>query len=113
MKLERDMNELQPQGHAFGNSTKLLALITPPATSPAVRTRSVINAIYIAGIAFMLIVFLTLLWINLCSRRCSCWHDTSLVNRFHRQWSIKHSIVKSTDTTGAEHHRQRRASGDV
>ncbi|CAF1112165.1 unnamed protein product [Adineta ricciae] len=107
------MNEQHRQGRMFDNSTKLFALITSSTTpSSPVRTRSVINAIYIAGIVFMIIVFLLLLWINLCSRRCWCWHDTPLTNRFNRQWLIKHSIVRNTDIPSRENPQQRRLSGN-
>ncbi|UJR22643.1 hypothetical protein I4U23_025683 [Adineta vaga] len=118
MKLEDTMNEQQQQQqqqqgrHMFDNSTKLLTLIASSTTPSPVRTRSVVNAIYIAGIVFMIIVFLLLLWINLCSRRCWCWHDTPLINRFHRQWSIKQSMVRNTDITSSENPRERKSPGN-
>jgi hypothetical protein len=75
--------------HIIQNTTKLLSFIVS-STPSTVRTRTVINVIYILGIVFMIIVFLVLLWVNLYSRRCWCWHDTSLIHRFNRQWPSKH-----------------------
>mgnify|MGYP002474068423 FL=1 len=63
------------------------------------RTRTMINVIYVLGIVFMVVVFLVLLWINLYSRHCQCWHDTPLIHRFNRQWLIKHSNVSRFSAT--------------
>ncbi|CAF3911903.1 unnamed protein product, partial [Rotaria sp. Silwood1] len=70
--------------------------------APPVRTRIMINAIYIAGVAFMVGVFLLLLWVNLCSRHCWCWHDTPVVNRFNRQWLIQHSMTANIDSASSK-----------
>ncbi|CAF1302115.1 unnamed protein product [Adineta steineri] len=107
--MENNMNELQQQRQMLENTTKLLSLLASSSLSSTpitpVRTRNVVNAIYIAGIVFMIIVFLVLLWINLCSRQCWCWHDTSLSNRFNRRLLIKHSIVRnaSSSTENQQH----------
>ena len=106
------MNEQQQQqGQLLENSTKLLSFIASSSSSTLspVSTRNVINAIYIVGIVFMIIVFFALLWINLYSRRCWCWHDTPLVNRFNRQWLIKRSLVTHTDIPSTENQRQGRS----
>lgn len=63
------------------------------------RSRTVINVIYILGIVFMVVVFFALLWINLYSRHCRCWHDTPLIHRFNRQWLVKHSMAQHANET--------------
>ncbi|CAF0976211.1 unnamed protein product [Rotaria sordida] len=78
-------------------------------TSPPVRTRIMVNAIYIAGVAFMVGVFLVLLWVNLCSRHCSCWHDTPVTNRFNRQWLIQRSMTTNNDNSSSKNRQQRRS----
>lgn len=67
-------------------SHTLSSISTSSSTSTTVRTRTVVSTIYIAGVAFMVGIFLLLLWVNLCSRFCRCWHETSVINRFNRQW---------------------------
>jgi hypothetical protein len=104
------MNE-QQQGQMLENSTKLLSFIVSSSPAP-VRTRTVINVIYILGIIFMVIVFFVLLWVNLYSRRCWCWHDTPLINRFNRQWLINRSMSRNTDTSSSKNQRQQRPSND-
>ena len=90
----------------------LLANQTVLSSAP-VRTRTVINVIYLLGIIFMVIVFLLLLWVNLCSRRCWCWHDTPLIHRFNRQWLLQHSMPATNETMSAnKHHRARHLSTD-
>lgn len=91
------------------NSTKLLSSTT---LSPD-RSRNVVNAIYIAGIAFMIGVFLILLWVNLCSQHCWCWHDTPLINRFNNNWLIRRSLTRSEQNTNSSKNRhQRQTSND-
>lgn len=91
------------------NSTKLLSSTT---LSPD-RSRNVVNAIYIAGIAFMIGVFLILLWVNLCSQHCWCWHDTPLTNRFNNNWLIRRSLTRSEQNTNSSKNRhQRQTSND-
>ncbi len=91
------------------NTTKLHSFIVPSSSSSSPdRTRTMINVIYVLGIVFMVIVFLVLLWINLYSRRCWCWHDTPLVQRFNRQWLIKRSMHRNTTTS----QRERRSLND-
>jgi hypothetical protein len=95
------------------NSTILSSLIDSSSSSSIlsssaspVRTRTVVNAIYIAGIAFMLGVFLLLLWVNLFSRHCSCWHDTSVGNRFNRQWLIRQPSSENNESSSSSKNRQ-------
>jgi hypothetical protein len=94
------------------NSTKVLSFIASSSSLSPVHASDLINAIYIAGIIFMIIVFLVLLWINLYSQRCWCWHDTPLIHRFNRQWLIKRSLMKNTNMPSTENQRQRRSSND-
>jgi hypothetical protein len=96
------MNEQQRQEQMLENSTMLFPFIVSSSSSSPDRTRTVINVIYISGIVFMLIVFLVLLWINLYSRRCWCWHDTPLIHRFNRQWLIKRSMTRNTSNDQRE-----------
>ncbi|CAF3072464.1 unnamed protein product [Rotaria socialis] len=107
------MND-QQQKQLFDNSTKLYSFIVSPLSSPLspVRTRTVINVIYISGIVFMIIVFLVLLWINLYSQRCWCWHDTLLIQRFNREWIIRRSKTRNTDTSLSKHQQQGRLTND-
>ena len=70
------------------DSSTLSSTLLYSSTIP-VRKRTVVNAIYIAGIAFMIGIFLLLLWVNLFSRHCWCWHDTPVVNRFNGQWLLR------------------------
>jgi hypothetical protein len=104
------MNE--QQGQMVENSTKVLPFIASSSSLSPVHASDLINAIYIAGIIFMIIVFLVLLWINLYSQRCWCWHDTPLIHRFNRQWLIKRSLMKNTNMPSTENQRQRRSSND-
>ena len=109
------MNEQQRHEQRMENTTKSLSsIVSSPAFSSSSsvapdRARTVINVIYVLGIVFMLIVFLVLLWINLYSRRCWCWHDTPLIHRFNRQWLIKRSI-RQNPTRSPIHHRPERTS---
>lgn len=96
------------QGQILENSTKLLSFIVSSSSSSPDRTRTVINVIYVLGIVFMVIVFLLLLWINLYSRRCWCWHDTPLIHRFNRQWLIKRSMQENARNS----QRERRSLND-
>ncbi|CAF1046426.1 unnamed protein product [Rotaria magnacalcarata] len=105
------MNDRQ-QKQIFDNSTKLYSFIVSSSPLLPVRTRTVINVIYISGIVFMIIVFLVLLWINLYSQRCWCWHDTRLIQRFNREWIIRRSQTRNTGTPVSKHQRQRRLSND-
>ncbi|CAF1564007.1 unnamed protein product [Rotaria sp. Silwood1] len=107
------MNE-QQQKQIFDNSTKLYSFITSQLSSSLspVRTRTVVNVIYISGIVFMIIVFLVLLWINLYSRRCWCWHDTPLNHRFYHEWIITRSIRRSTDTSLSKNQREKKLSNN-
>lgn len=105
------MNEQQQQERMFNNSTKLNTFIVSSSLSP-VRTRTVINVIYISGIVFMIVVFLVLLWINLYSRRCWCWHDTPLINRFNREWIKKRSRSRNTDVSLSKNQRQLKITDD-
>jgi hypothetical protein len=105
MSIEKNMNEQQRQEQMIENSTKLFSFIVSSSSLPD-RTRTVINVIYILGIIFMIIVFLVLLWINLYSRRCWCWHDTFLIHRFNRQWLIKHSMNRNTDMSSSNNQQQ-------
>lgn len=99
------MNEQQRHEQFMENTTKNLpSIVLSSSVVTPDRARTVINVIYILGIGFMLIVFLVLLWINLYSRRCWCWHDTSLIHRFNRQWLIKRSGHRNPDPS-AGHHR--------
>lgn len=102
------------------NSTKLISTIlsssslssklpSSSSSSEPVRTRVMINAIYIAGVAFMVGIFLILLWVNLCSRHCWCWHDTSVVNGFNRAWIIRRSMATNTDSSSSKVRQQQRA----
>jgi hypothetical protein len=101
------------------NSTKIISHILSSLSSnlpsslsstapPPVRTRNVVNAIYIAGIAFMVGIFLLLLWVNLCSRHCWCWHDTSVMNRFNRPWLMQRSTSRTRDNSSSSKTRQQR-----
>ncbi|UJR26425.1 hypothetical protein I4U23_007757 [Adineta vaga] len=108
------MND-QRRNQMMENSTKLTTIIISSltsnlTTSSTVRTRTVVSTIYIAGIAFMIGVFLILLWVNLCSRHCWCWHDTSFSNRFNRQWLIRRSIAGQDIHTPSKDEHQRRQS---
>jgi hypothetical protein len=70
---------------------------------------------YVVGIAFMIVIFLILLWVNLFSRHCWCWHDTSASNRFNRQWLIRRSRNTSNDndsSSSSKHRHQQRPSND-
>jgi len=96
------MNEQQRQEQMLENSTMLFPFLVSSSSSSSDHTRTVINVIYISGIVFMLIVFLVLLWINLYSRRCWCWHDTPLIHRFNRQWLIKRSMTRNTSNDQRE-----------
>lgn len=106
---ERNRNQM------VENSTKIMSYISstlsssPPTT---VQTRTVVNAIYVAGIAFMIGIFLLLLWVNLFSRHCWCWHDTSVGNRFNRQWLIRRSMATSNESSSSKHRHQRRSSNE-
>jgi hypothetical protein len=95
------MNEQQ---QVVENSTKLISFIV--SSSSPIGTRTVINVIYILGIIFMIIVFLVLLWINLYSQRCWCWHDTPLIHRFNRRWLIKRSINRNIDMSSLNNQQQ-------
>jgi hypothetical protein len=111
MRIEKNMNE-QQQGQMLENSTKLLPFIVEASSSSPDRTRTMINVIYILGIVFMLIVFIVLLWINLYSRRCWCWHDTPLIHRFNRQWLIKRSMNRNSTMSSSNNQRERRSLND-
>jgi len=100
------MNEQQRQEQMLENSTMLFPFIVSSSSSSPDRTRTVINVIYILGIIFMIIVFLILLWINLYSRRCWCWHDTPLIHRFNRQWLIKRSMARNADMSSSNNEQQ-------
>jgi hypothetical protein len=102
----------QQQGQMVENSTKVLSFIVSSSSLSPVHASDLINAIYIIGVIFMIIVFLVLLWINLYSQRCWCWHDTPLINRFNRQWLMKRSLIKNTNMPSTENQRQRRSSND-
>ena len=112
MRIEKNMNEQQEQ--MIENSTKLLSYIVSSSSSSSSpdRSRTVINVIYVSGIVFMVIVFLVLLWINLYSRRCWCWHDTPLINRFNRQWLIKRSMNRHPSTSLSNNQQERRSLND-
>lgn len=106
MKLS--MNDQQRHKQMLENSTKLFSLIESSISSSTQdRTRTVFNFIYLLGIIFMIIVFLVLLWINLYSRRCWCWHDTPLIHRFNRQWLVKHSMNRNNDMSLSNNQQQR------
>ncbi|CAF1188633.1 unnamed protein product [Didymodactylos carnosus] len=62
-------------------STAATANIYSTLNSRPHRTRAVINAIYIIGIAFMMVIFFLLLYVNLHGRRCWIEPSTSHVNR--------------------------------
>ena len=96
------------------NSTKTLLHLTSSLSSstPPVRTRNVVNVIYIAGIAFMVGIFLLLLWVNLCSRHCGCWHDTSVTKRFSRQWLKRRSTTRTRDSSSTKSRQQQTSSND-
>lgn len=79
------------------NQTELTSFILSTTSANVVRSRTVINVIYVSGIVFMIAVFLILLWVNLCSRQCWCWHDTPLIHRFNRQWLLKRSITRKSN----------------
>jgi hypothetical protein len=113
MRIEKNMNEQQRQ--IVENSTKLLSFIVSSSSSSSLspdRTRTVINVIYILGIVFMIIVFLVLLWINLCSRRCWCWHDTPLIHRFNRHWLVRRSMARDIDLSPSHNPPQRSSNED-
>ena len=94
------------------SSSSSLSNVLSSSAAP-VRTRTVVNAIYVAGIAFMIGIFLLLLWVNLFSRHCWCWHDTSVVNRFNRQWLIRRPSNENNDnSSSAKNRHQRRSSND-
>ena len=101
MRFEKNMNEQnqqQQQEKMFDNSTDLysfIALSSSSSSPSSLRMRTVFSTVYVSGIAFMIVVFLILLWINLYSRQCWCWHDTPLTNRFNYQWLIKRSVPKN------------------
>ncbi len=116
------MNE-QERDLMVENSTKIISYIlsslssdlsSSSSSSPPspVRTRTVVNAIYITGIAFMIGIFLLLLWVNLFSRHCWCWHDTSVGNRFNRQWLIRRSIIATHDSSSSKNRQQQRPSNE-
>ena len=107
------MNELQ-QKQIYDNSTKLNSFIVLSSSSPLspTRKRTVINVIYISGIVFMIVVFFVLLWINLYSRRCWCWHDTILIHRFNRQWLQKRPKSTNTDMSLSKNEQQLKLSND-
>ena len=79
-------------------------------TSTTVRTRTVVSTIYIAGVAFMVGVFFLLLWVNLCSRYCRCWHETSVINRFNRQWLGRRSRNGTRTSSASKTGQQQRRS---
>ena len=95
-------------------ASAVLAVSSP--SSLPVRNRAVINFIYILGVVFMVTVFFVLLSINLYSRRCWCWHDTPLNQRFNRQWLLKRSMARNADASSpslsTKHQRERRTSCD-
>jgi hypothetical protein len=93
------------------NSTKNI-ISSLSSTTPPVRTRNVVNVIYIAGIAFMVGIFLLLLWVNLCSRHCWCWHDTSVINRFNRPWLKRRSTTRTHDSSSSKSRHQQTSSND-
>jgi hypothetical protein len=115
------MNE-QKRDLMVENSTKIISYILSSLSSdlssssssspPPVRTRTVVNAIYITGIAFMIGIFLLLLWVNLFSRHCWCWHDTSVGNRFNPRWLIRHSIIATHDSSSSKNRQQQRPSNE-
>jgi len=114
------MNE-QKQNQMVENSTKIISYIlsslssnitSSSSLSPPVRTRNVVNAIYIAGIVFMIGIFLLLLWVNLFSQHCRCWHDTSVSNRFNRQWLIRRSVRTSNDSSSSKTRNKRNPSNE-
>jgi hypothetical protein len=111
------MNE-QKRNEMVENSTKIISHILSSLSSnisspsPPVSTRTVVNAIYIAGIVFMIGIFLLLLWVNLFSRHCRCWHDTSVGNRFNHQWLIRRSMTRSNDSSSSKHRHQRKPSNE-
>jgi hypothetical protein len=112
----------QQRNEMVENSTKLLSSILSSSLSsnlassssllPPVRTRTMVNAIYIAGIAFMVGIFLLLLWVNLFSRHCWCWHNTSVGNRLNHQWFIRRSMAPSNDSASSKSRQQRRPSNE-
>jgi hypothetical protein len=106
-----NMNE-QRQSMFSVNQTRSTSFLLTSSSSSPVRTRTMINVIYIFGILFMIIVFLLLLWVNLCSRRCWCWHDTPLINRFNRQWPLKHTLTTNSDISSSKHQRSRHISNN-
>ncbi len=100
------------------NSTKIISDIlsslssSSSSSTPPVRTRNVVSAIYIAGIAFMVGIFLLLLWVNLCSRHCWCWHDTSVINRFNRPWLKRRSTTGTRDNSSSKTRHPRTSSNE-
>ena len=103
------------------NSTKLISRLLlsstllsnlPTSSSTPVRTRTVVNAIYITGIAFMIGIFLLLLWVNLFNRYCWCWHDTPVGNRFNRQWLVRRPMTANNDRSSSKNPHERRSSND-
>jgi hypothetical protein len=111
----------QQQNQMVENSTKLNFFMISSLSSnlisssspPPVGTRTAVSTMYIAGIVFMVSVFLLLLWVNLFSQHCWCWHDTSFTNRFNRQWLIRRSMMPSNDSSSSKHHyHQRRPSNE-
>lgn len=106
------MNEFQ-QKQIFDNSTKLNSFIRLSSSSLSpTRKRTVINVIYISGIVFMIVVFLVLLWINLYSRRCWCWHDTPLIHRFNREWLKKRPKSRNDDISFSKDERQQQLTNE-
>ena len=109
------MNDQRQHSSMLENSTKLATLLVSSSisnitSSPTARTRTVVSTIYIAGIAFMVGVFLVLLWVNLFSRYCWCWHDTSVSNRLNHQWFIQRSTGGQNEDASSKDRRQRRQS---
>jgi len=111
----------QKQNQMVENSTKIISYIfsslssnitSSSSLSPPVRTRNVVNAIYIAGIVFMIGIFLLLLWVNLFSRHCRGWHDTSVSNRFNRQRLIRRSMTTSNDSSSSKTRHKRNPSNE-
>ncbi|CAF1450831.1 unnamed protein product [Rotaria magnacalcarata] len=94
------------------SSSSLTNTLPTSSNSPPERTRIMINAIYIAGVAFMVGVFLLLLWVNLCSQTCWSWHDTPIINRFNRQWLIRRSMGTSNDSESSKDRQQRKSLND-
>ncbi|CAF1306415.1 unnamed protein product [Adineta steineri] len=115
------MNE-QQRDQMIENSTKFTSVIlsslshnltsSSSSSSTPIRARTMVSTMYIAGIAFMVGVFLILLWVNLFSRHCWCWHDTSVGNRFNRQWLIKRSMTGRNDSSSPKPRNQEKPSNE-